>query len=787
MTLKERIRAGAIITIALVAIGFVFLGNQRPVHADVVPNGGDIAQSIFCILDGVPVTNVFNVSGCGQTPTTGSFTVTKDVSGGDASASDFSIHVKNDGTDVGGSPQPGSSSGTTYGSLSAGSYVVSESGGPANYTAAFSGGCDNNGNVAVAANQNATCTITNTYVPPVVTPTTGGLIVLKKFSGDVSVSPSLFSFDYGTASATTSSVAWNSNGENDLILAPGTYSIVEDATSSYMPSYDGCSAVSITAGATTTCTVTNTYVPPTPPSCTIVSDTNTQDVTDSHPAVLVSPINAAWTATSNPIAFDPSAAWIWSENPAINTDVNTTKVFTRTFNIVGAPVAGSIDIGADNGFVLKVNGTTVVDDSAIANNFGASQHFDITSDLVSGSNTVEVDVTNFGVAGSDGSSNPAGVVFQVNIPQNACTTVTPPPPTPSDVGVTKVADNTTPNIGATVTYTITATDTGSDATNVVIHDVLPSGLTFVSTSTADTVGVYSTSTGDWTISSLTSETPAVLHILATVNSGLDNGTIITNTATVTAGDTSEDSENNSAPAPITVTIPSTNGGGGGTTPTTSGGGGGNGPVVGSYGGGGNGPIVPNGQVLGASTSTMPNSCTQYLTAFIKFGQKNDASQVTRLQTFLNTYEGDHLTVNGIYDAATLAATEAFQQKYGTDVLGPWGIKSPTGFVYLTTRKEVNEIYCHFTQNFPLSASEQAIINAAHNGTGGGSTAGGDHSSTTTVPKNTVTTGTGSSEQTAAVGVIMDTNGTSSGVTGTSSPVSNPLNGIGSFFKHLFGH
>jgi hypothetical protein len=278
-----------------------------------------------------------------------------------------------------------------------------------------------------------------------------------------------------------------------------------------------------------------------------------------------------------------------------------------------------------------------------------------------------------------------------------------------------------------------------------------------------------------------------------VNSGLDNGTVIINNAAVTSGDTSTDSENNSASAPITVTIRSANtGGGGGTTvtPTTSGGG--NGPIVGSYGGGGNGPIVPSlptGQVLGASTSTAPNSCTQYLTAFIKYGQNNDASQVERLQTFLNTYEGDHLTVNGIYNAATMAATEAFQKAYGTDVLGPWGIKSPTGYVYLTTRKEVNEIYCHFTQNFPLTPAQQAIINAALTGThtGTGSMGVSGHSSTPTGPKNTGTTGTGSMGETAAAGAMMDMNGTSSGATGSSSPVSNPLGGIGNFFKHLFGH
>ena len=156
-------------------------------------------------------------------------------------------------------------------------------------------------------------------------------------------------------------------------------------------------------------------------SCTIVSDTNTFDSTDSHNAVALSFINSAWTATSNPTPFDPSAVWVWGEDPATGTDVNKTEVFTRTFDIVGTPTSGSIDIGADNGFILKVNGNTVADESAEEHNYGASKHYDISSYLVTGTNVVEFDVTNFGVVGSNASNNPAGLVYQIHLPDNQCT------------------------------------------------------------------------------------------------------------------------------------------------------------------------------------------------------------------------------------------------------------------------------------------------------------------------------------------------------------------------------
>jgi len=380
-----------------------------------------------------------------------------------------------------------------------------------------------------------------------------------------------------------------------------------------------------------------------------------------------------------------------------------------------------------------------------------------------------------------GDCNSDGYVT-VSSDANATCTITntyvPPTPTSSDIALTKTVDNATPNIGATVTYTLTAIDTGADATGVVVQDTLPANVTFVSTSTSDTIGVYDSTTGIWTIGALGSTTSAVLHIMATVNAGLGNGTVINNTASVIAGDTSDQSENNSASASATVTIPTTGGGSSTPPPAPIG----NGPIVGSFGGGGgSGPVAPQptGVVLGASTTTIPSlppsspdysSCSAYLTAFIGTGENNDPTQVMRLQTFLNTYEGATLTVNGIYDAPTLAATMAFQKKYGTDILHPWGIGAPTGYVYLTTRREINEIYCHFTQNFPLSPNEQAIITAAL--TGG---SGGGHTGSSGTPS-----------QTAAIAVTdMGTSTDSDSSMSSSSPVTG--NPITNFFKNLFGN
>jgi hypothetical protein len=102
-------------------------------------------------------------------------------------------------------------------------------------------------------------------------------------------------------------------------------------------------------------------------------------------------------------------------------------------------------------------------------------------------------------------------------------------------------------------------------------------------------------------------------------------------------------------------------------------------------------------------------CSPYLTTYIRSGALNDPEEVRKLQTFLNDYERHHLTVTGQYDRATESAVRAFQEKHRADVLDPWEIETPTGYVYYTTQKHINELYCGST--FPLSSEQLAEIDA----------------------------------------------------------------------------
>lgn len=128
---------------------------------------------------------------------------------------------------------------------------------------------------------------------------------------------------------------------------------------------------------------------------------------------------------------------------------------------------------------------------------------------------------------------------------SASATVTP---RRADLAVSKIVDNGGPEIGDTVTFTVTVNDNiGPDgATNVAIHDALPAGLTFVSATA--TQGSYASSTGIWTVGSLAKNGLATMTVTATVAIG----GAYTNTASVSASDQYDPvSGNNTASAGIT--------------------------------------------------------------------------------------------------------------------------------------------------------------------------------------------------------------------------------------------
>lgn len=117
--------------------------------------------------------------------------------------------------------------------------------------------------------------------------------------------------------------------------------------------------------------------------------------------------------------------------------------------------------------------------------------------------------------------------------------------------------------------------------------------------------------------------------------------------------------------------------------------------------------LTRGGVLGEATT----SCF-YLKTYMRLGTNNDPAEVTKLQSFLKDYEGfTSLVVNGFFGQSTDTAVRAFQDKYKSEILTPWGLLENTGYVYYTTQKKINEIYCE--REFPMT-QDQVVEIAQYN-------------------------------------------------------------------------
>ena len=108
--------------------------------------------------------------------------------------------------------------------------------------------------------------------------------------------------------------------------------------------------------------------------------------------------------------------------------------------------------------------------------------------------------------------------------------------TGSNLITVKTVNNTSPNIGNTVEYTIVISNNGpSSHTNVVLTDNLPTGVTLSGTPTI-TQGSFNTSSELWSVGTIASNSNATLKVLAIINADQGGNTI---TSTITPATSSE--------------------------------------------------------------------------------------------------------------------------------------------------------------------------------------------------------------------------------------------------------
>jgi uncharacterized repeat protein (TIGR01451 family) len=108
----------------------------------------------------------------------------------------------------------------------------------------------------------------------------------------------------------------------------------------------------------------------------------------------------------------------------------------------------------------------------------------------------------------------------------------------TDLVVRKTVDNSAPDEGGTITFTVTVTNNGPyQATNISLNDALPAGLTAVAITPSQ--GSYAAPT--WTVGTLNNGTSATLTLQATVDAGT-TGSTITNIVTNFTSDRPDNNE-----------------------------------------------------------------------------------------------------------------------------------------------------------------------------------------------------------------------------------------------------
>ncbi|MBI5546631.1 MAG: DUF11 domain-containing protein [Deltaproteobacteria bacterium] len=120
----------------------------------------------------------------------------------------------------------------------------------------------------------------------------------------------------------------------------------------------------------------------------------------------------------------------------------------------------------------------------------------------------------------------------------------------ADLAVTKSVDLPTVTVGQEVVFTVTVANTGADdADDILLSDVLPAGLTYVSDEGA---GSYDPGTGVWSVASLSAGAPVQLHITATAAA---LGAQVNTVQISAAVPTDPNPANNQAQVTVTVATP----------------------------------------------------------------------------------------------------------------------------------------------------------------------------------------------------------------------------------------
>ncbi|MEP6484239.1 MAG: hypothetical protein ABJB01_07300 [Rudaea sp.] len=355
----------------------------------------------------------------------------------------------------------------------------------------------------------------------------------RSASADLSMTKTDNSGTYTPGGNAVYTIVANNNGPSDVTgatvsdplptgITTATWICSATSGSSCAASGSGAindAAVNLKSGGSATYTLTLAI-----PSSFSASLVNTATVANPNGVSDPDPTNNSATDTDTLSALADIALTKTVDNATPNVGDDVTFTITAQNNgpsdATGVAATDALPSGLTYVSSVPAAGTTYDSGTGVwtigALNNGASVTLTITATVgQAGALTNTVAVTASDQTDPDTSNNSAGASINGN---------------PSaDVQVNKIVDDTAPNVGNSVTFTISAKNAGpNDATGVQITDLLPAGLTYVSSTASQ--GTYTSATGIWNIGGILNGDTQTLTITATVTQA---GTIL-NTATKTA-------------------------------------------------------------------------------------------------------------------------------------------------------------------------------------------------------------------------------------------------------------
>ena len=267
-------------------------------------------------------------------------------------------------------------------------------------------------------------------------------------------------------------------------------------------------------------------------------------------------VNTATISHSDQFDPDPTSNTASAAVTPQRADLALTKIVSNAAPTVGSTITFTITL-TDNGPDPATNvavqdllpaGLTFVSATPSQGTYNNATGSWIVGTVSPG--TPQTLLINAVVAGAANITNTATISasdqFDPNTANNSASATESSLP-PTDLGLTQSVSNAAPNVGDTITFTVTLSNGGpATATNVTVQDLLPAGLVLVTATPSQ--GTYTAGTGTWTVGTVATAATATLTLQATVASPNPQ----TNTATIAHSDAPDPNPaNNSATATVT--------------------------------------------------------------------------------------------------------------------------------------------------------------------------------------------------------------------------------------------